>query len=52
DDTLWRGVRRRQYWETSIWFIPIHRPGIVGHWTLAIVNVPRRSIVHFDSLVD
>ncbi|EGO03716.1 hypothetical protein SERLA73DRAFT_27649, partial [Serpula lacrymans var. lacrymans S7.3] len=52
DDRLWMSVRWRHYWERDIWIVPIHRPGLVGHWTAAIIKLKTLKIHHFNSFTD
>ncbi|KAI1782383.1 hypothetical protein LXA43DRAFT_1068847 [Ganoderma leucocontextum] len=48
DDTLWRACRQvPEFWNKSIWLIPIYR---MSHWTLAIVYWQKHRIAYFDSL--
>ncbi|KAK7055734.1 hypothetical protein R3P38DRAFT_2499670 [Favolaschia claudopus] len=49
DPDLWRHVSPTEYWDKPIWLIPIHRPADI-HWVVAIVLVPERKILFFDSL--
>ncbi|KAF8124776.1 hypothetical protein EV363DRAFT_1177524 [Boletus edulis] len=52
DDTLWRTMKHTSFWTKNIWIIPIHRPGIVGHWVLCVVNISRQEILLFDSMAE
>ncbi|OCH83804.1 hypothetical protein OBBRIDRAFT_742683 [Obba rivulosa] len=52
---LARSTRHTSFWERDIWLVPIHRPGSddqVGHWTLVIVDIAKRILLHFDSFAD
>ncbi|PPQ96513.1 hypothetical protein CVT26_010429 [Gymnopilus dilepis] len=49
DQDLWRSISRSQYWNASVWIIPIHRPR-ESHWVLAAANVLEGRIYLYDSL--
>ncbi|KAF8335661.1 hypothetical protein F5887DRAFT_832660, partial [Amanita rubescens] len=45
---IWRNISQSQYWNKNRWILPIHRPSQT-HWVLAIIIIPERKILVFDS---
>ncbi|KAK7027623.1 hypothetical protein R3P38DRAFT_3267723 [Favolaschia claudopus] len=48
DPDIWRHISPTEYWNKPVWLIPIHRKQ-QEHWVLAIVVVPTRQLLFFDS---
>ncbi|KAK6974534.1 hypothetical protein R3P38DRAFT_2584088 [Favolaschia claudopus] len=49
DPDLWRTISPTEYWDKPLWVIPIFRAQ-QEHWVLAVVVIPSREILFFDSL--
>ena len=52
DNTLWRNIHCRVYWEKLIWIIPVHMQHPYLHWTLCIINMNSTTIQLFDSIAN
>ena len=45
---IWRNNEKSGYWNKTKWILPIHRPSET-HWVLAVIEVPERKVLVFDS---
>ena len=45
---IWRNNKKSMYWDKTKWILPIHRP-LQTHWVLAVIEVPERKVLVFDS---
>ena len=45
---IWRNNEKSRYWNKTKWILPIHRPSET-HWVLAVIEIPERNILVFDS---
>ncbi|KIK23456.1 hypothetical protein PISMIDRAFT_100547, partial [Pisolithus microcarpus 441] len=52
DDTLWRTMSWTNYWEKSMWILPIHRPSPCGHWVMCTIDIALRRLFLFDSFAE
>lgn len=49
DAEIWRRTRHTEYWQCSVWILPIHRP-TTQHWVMCTI-IPSIGEIHlFDSL--
>ncbi|CAK5284324.1 unnamed protein product [Mycena citricolor] len=49
DKVIWKNLAPTEYWNKSIWIIPVHRQA-QEHWALVIVLVHEQKLLLFDSL--
>ncbi|KAJ7211535.1 hypothetical protein B0H12DRAFT_1312933 [Mycena haematopus] len=49
DEELWQNTQYLEFWNKSIWLVPIHR-STQEHWVLAAVNIAQQELFFFDSL--
>lgn len=45
----WRRTAHLEYWRKDVWLLPIHRLRPARHWVLAVIVIPSRKILLFDS---
>ncbi|KIK14926.1 hypothetical protein PISMIDRAFT_16910 [Pisolithus microcarpus 441] len=40
------------YWEKSMWILPIHCPSPCGHWVMCTIDIASRRLFLFDSFAE
>jgi hypothetical protein len=50
DADIWRRVKRSEFWNKSIWILPIHRTRPSLHWVMCCISPFTHELFLFDSL--
>lgn len=51
DEDVWRNTKRSEYWEKSVWVLPIHRRA-AHHWVLCVIYPARKQLHLLDSFAE
>ena len=48
---VWRNTKSNLYWQTKVWVVPIHLPGM-QHWVVCVIYVKKSRVFFFDSFAE